>query len=116
MQQVTQQLHLPADTAKTAAEVLLDGTLACPLGGQCVYRTTPEGIGYWTSTAIEGGRRPGLLRAQVPEGYRAPPLSWFRGMQLDAGLSDSSISAHLELDMQWPTATKPNEPPTPGGS
>ena len=112
MHQVAQQLHIPGDAAKTAAEVLLDAKLVCPLGGQYAYRQTPEGIGFWTSTALEGNSRPSLLRPQVPEGYRAPPLNWFRGLKLDAALSDSALAAHIELDMQWPPA-KGNARPTP---
>jgi hypothetical protein len=102
LHQVTEQFHVPTDMAKTAAELLLDAKLICPLGGQYVYRPMPEGVGYWTSTALEGTRRPGLLRPQVPEGYLAPPLNWFRGLNLDAALTDGSLSAHIELDMQWP--------------
>jgi hypothetical protein len=104
MHQITQQLHIPGDAAKEAAEVLLDAKLICPLGGQYVYRQTPEGIGFWTSTALEGTSRRSLLRPQVPEGYQAPPLNWFRGLKLDAALTDSALAAHVELDMQWPPA------------
>ena len=104
MHQMTEQLHLPADTAKAAAEAMLDAKLVCPLDGQYVFRTTPDGAGYWTSTAIEGTRRPGLLHPQSPEGYLAPPLNWFRGMELDAAIADGAVSAHVELDMQWPSA------------
>ena len=113
LHQVTEQLHVPADMAKTAAEMLLDAKLICPLGGQYVYRPMPEGVGYWTSTALEGTRRPGLLRVQAPEGYLAPPLNWFRGLSLDAALADSSLAAHIELDMQWP-AKRPGEAPKTG--
>jgi len=106
MHQIAQQLHIPGDAAKTAAEVLLDAKLVCPLGGQYVYRQTPEGIGFWTSTALEGAPRGSLLRPQSPEGYQAPPLNWFRGLKLDATLTDSAVAAHAELDMQWPAAPK----------
>lgn len=106
MHQITQQLHIPGDAAKSAAEVLLDARPICPLGGQYVYRQTPEGIGVWTSTAIEGTSRGSLLRPQAPEGYVAPPLNWFRGLKLDATLADSTVAAHAELDMQWPSPAK----------
>jgi hypothetical protein len=108
MQQIAQQLHIPGDAAKTAAEVLLDAKLVCPLGGQYVYRQPPGGVAFWTSTALEGTGRRSLLAAQVPEGYQAPPLNWFRGLDLDVALSDNALAAHIQLDMQWP-AKKPDD-------
>jgi hypothetical protein len=63
-------------------------------------------VGHWTSTALEGTRRPGLLRAQAPEGYLAPPLNWFRGLDLDAALTDNSLAAHIRLDIEWPVPEK----------
>ncbi len=107
--QIVEQLHIPGDAARTAAEVLLNAKLVCPLGGQYVYRQTPEGIGYWTSTALEGTRRQSLLTPQVPEGYQAPPLNWFRGLDLDAAVTDTALEAHIQLDMQWPK-TPPDAP------
>jgi hypothetical protein len=72
------------------------------LGGQYVYRQTPEGTGSWTSTALEGSRRPSLLAPQVPDGFQAPPLNWFRGLDLQAAVTDDALDALIQLDMQWP--------------
>jgi len=102
MHQMTQQLHIPAGDARTAAEVILDAKLVCPLGGEYVFREGGEGAGHWTSTALEGTRRRGLLSLQAPEGYLAPPLTWFRGLELEAALGQNALSAHIQLDMQWP--------------
>jgi hypothetical protein len=44
----------------------------------------------------------GFLRVHAPEGYQAPPLSWFRGLDLDATMTEKSISAHAEIIMQMP--------------
>ena len=98
---VTQQFHVAGPEAKAAAEVLLNAQLICPLGGQYFYRTTPDGAGYWTSTAIEAERNAeGGIR--MPEGYRAPPLEWFRGLNMDATLEPTVLQGHVEVDMQWP--------------
>jgi hypothetical protein len=43
-----------------------------------------------------------LVRVHAPQGYQAPPLSWFRGLTLDATMTDKSISAHADVIMQMP--------------
>ena len=65
MQQVSQQFHIPGNAAKDTAEHLLDARLVDPLGGQYVYRQTPAGAAYWTSTDVSLGRE------GPPEGYWA---------------------------------------------
>jgi hypothetical protein len=103
MHQIVQQLRVPGEAARTAAECLLNAKLVCPLGGKYVYNQSPKEIGFWTSTALEGTRRLSLLSApKVPEGYQAPPLNWFRGMELDAAVTDGTVEAHLQLDAHWP--------------
>jgi hypothetical protein len=78
--------------------LLLDARLVCPLGGQYVYRRTPEGAGYWTTTALDAAAEPGA----VPPGFHAPPLDWFRGLSGDAVLSADKVSVHAEVEMQLP--------------
>jgi hypothetical protein len=36
----------------------------------------------------------------------APPLSWFRGLDLDASWIENVVSAHADLVMQLPVAGK----------
>ena len=43
---------------------------------------------------------------QAPPGYVAPPLSWFRGVDLDAAWIENQLTAHAELIMQLPPAAK----------
>ena len=99
MHQVCQQFHIPGNAAKDTAEHLLDARLVDPLGGQYVYRQTPAGAASWTSTDLSLGRE------GLPEGYWAPPLNWFRGLDLDAVLDPDVLSAHAEIDMQTPGKT-----------
>lgn len=106
MHALVEQLHVPIEQARTAAETLLDAQLVCPLGGQYVFRTTAAGIGYWTSTALAEGQPAGLLRTEAPPGYQTPPLNWFRGLDLDALLTPSALSLHAEMLMQKPAARK----------
>jgi hypothetical protein len=101
---------MPVKDCKEAAELLLGAKLVCPLGGQYVLRDprpssmvpgTPPG-GGWTSSAMEKLPSPAGGRVTAPPGYVAPPLSWFRGLDLDATLDGDTVAAHAEILMQMP--------------
>ncbi len=126
-----QQLHVPPAACKETAEFLLDAKLICPLGGKYVLREGGGEPSHWTSTALESekGTGPigrngpsgashqldlspfptgriepgGFLKIRAPQGYLSPPLSWFRGLDLDATMTEKTISAHAEVIMQMPT-------------
>jgi len=103
MHALDQQLHVPPAACREAAEFLMDAKLTCPLGGQYVLRETPGGPPRWTSTMLE--KRPaanGALAAHAPEGYQSPPLNWFRGLDLEATMTEKTISAHADIIMQMP--------------
>lgn len=112
MESLNQQLHVPGDHCKEAAELLLGVKLVCPLGGRFDYVQTPGGVGYWTSTALaEGsasvaGSGGALFTARAPEGYLAPPMNWFRGLDMDVLLEPDTLVAHAEIVMQKPAATR----------
>ena len=44
----------------------------------------------------------GALAAHAPEGYQSPPLNWFRGLDLEATMTEKTISAHADIIMQLP--------------
>jgi len=91
-----QQLRVPAAQCRQAAETLLDAQLICPLDGEYVLRETPGSPPRWTSTALT------LEGEQAARAFVAPPLSWFRGLTLDAEMTEKSVSAHAEVLMQGP--------------
>jgi hypothetical protein len=97
-----QQLHVPPKDCRQVAEELLVAKLICPLGGQYVLKEDGERGGWWTSTALAGSRGGFPLTAQAPSGYQAPPLSWFRGLKLEATMTEEVFSAHAEVVMQLP--------------
>jgi hypothetical protein len=99
---INQQLHVPVKECREAAEFLLAAKLVCPLGGQYVLREAPEAGSFWTSTKLEEVRTEGGLVPQAPQGYVAPPLNWFRGLDLHASLIDTLLAAHAEVVMQLP--------------
>lgn len=92
-----QQLRIPAPYCRDAAELLLDATLHCPLGGEYVFHE--EGDGYWTSTALKTGRT--AFDVELPPDYVSPPLNWFRGLSLEAVLVENALSAHLVVEMAY---------------
>ena len=100
--QLAQQLRIPGEACMDAAELLLDAKLVCPLGGEYAWTANPDGSGYWTSTALVDRPTGGLLTTQAPEGFVAPPLSWFRGLDLDVKMTPEALSVHAELIMQMP--------------
>jgi hypothetical protein len=111
LHQIEQQLHVPAADAKTTAELLLGATLVCPLGGEHVFRPPPQGNG-WTSTALAAAPSGGPSAPQPPAGYQAPPLNWFRGLELEAIVEPDAAAIHAEILMQTPS--KPgSESPKP---
>ena len=101
MQALEQQLHISAADCQQAAEHLLDGKLICPLGGKYVLQKDQGGFERWTSTAVDKTPRvEGLLAASAPQGFVAPPWNWFRGLKLDAALTEKNIDLHAEVLME----------------
>jgi hypothetical protein len=97
-----QQLRVPAVACRDTAETLFDAKMICPLGGQYVLRTSPGGEARWTSTTLQPADRGGFVKVHAPPGYLSPPLNWFRGLDLEATMTEKSISAHAEVMMQMP--------------
>jgi len=102
MHDLDEQLHVPGDDCKDAAELLLDAKLVCPLGGQYVFQEISEGAGFWTSTALGDQPTGGLFTTEAPEGFLAPPLSWFRGLDAHLTATPEALSIHADLVMQMP--------------
>jgi hypothetical protein len=102
MHALNQQLHIPTSDCREAAEFLLAAKLVCPLRGQYVVREAPGSPSYWTSTKLEEFQPQGGMMPTAPQGYIAPPLSWFRGLDLHASLVGHQLAAHAEVDMQLP--------------
>lgn len=102
LHQLDQQLRVPPAACREAAEFLLDAKLICPLGGTYVFQNPDKGEGRWTSTALGPADRGAAQKVRAPEGYLSPPLNWFRGLQLDATMSEKTVSAHAEILMQMP--------------
>ncbi|MCC6124771.1 MAG: hypothetical protein IT426_07415 [Pirellulales bacterium] len=122
LQALDQQLHVPPPSCKEAAEFLLDAKLKCPLGGEYVYKSlsplpsplspqsegegpgvNPDNFGRWTSTALENQSAGGsFLHPAAPPDFQAPPLNWFRGLDLEAVINEKNLSAHAAIIMQLP--------------
>lgn len=102
MHQLNQQLGVPVAECRDAAEDLLDARLICPLGGEYALKEAGSGMQWWASSAITGSRRSGLLPEPAPEGFVAPPLSWFRGLSAEMQILPETLNIHAEVLMQQP--------------
>jgi len=91
---LNQQFHVPPKACLEAAEFVLAAKLVCPLGGKYVLRDVEGGLSRWTTTGLEKSPPPSGLFPQAPAGYVAPPLNWFRGLDLDAAWIENVVSAH----------------------
>ena len=99
------QFHINGQECKNVAEQLLGAELVCPLGGQYVYQPYGDptyGMGRWHATALENVQNASPISAQVPAGFLAPPLNWFRGGKFDTLVSPDAVLLHAELDMLLP--------------
>ncbi len=102
MQSLNQQLHIPEKDCREAAEFLLAAKLVCPLGGDYILRDVPDGASRWTAVKLEESAGRAGMFAPAPAGYVAPPLNWFRGLDLHASLVGTLLSAHAGVIMQMP--------------
>ncbi|HMP71129.1 MAG TPA: hypothetical protein PKA76_17405, partial [Pirellulaceae bacterium] len=95
MHMLAQQFNIPAEACLEAAENILDVKLVCPLDGRFEFVDTASGRQLWRSNAW-----PEFGNPQVPEEFQAPPLSWFRGMSLDAYMQQSQFVLHGYVDLE----------------
>jgi hypothetical protein len=100
---LSQQLRIPPDESRTVAQHLLGTSLVCTLGGAYELRDD-GGVPRWVSTAwpVEG---------QLPAGYQAPLLEWFRGASIDFTRREQELILHAEIDMQRKERDPPVELP-----
>ena len=90
---LSQQLGVPREQALEVAENLLDAELVCTLGGQYRLTQTPAQLALWRSD-----RWPDA--AAAADEYRAPLLTWFRGLDADLTMQRDMLVLHATLDMQ----------------
>lgn len=87
---LTQQLAVPRGRSLDMAERLLDAKLLCSLNGE--FKQNSQ-TGSWSSTAWP-------MDGQVPAGYEAPLLAWFRGLDASLTKQGDQVVVHAQLDMQ----------------
>jgi len=98
MNRLTEQLHVPRPQARKVAERLVDARFVCTLGGDYELTAVNDELALWTSTAVVPKNR--FLLAAVPADCEFPLLQWFRGLRAELAVTEGSISAHAEIDMQ----------------
>ena len=102
---LNQQLHVPPAACRETAEKLLGREDDLPLGRQIRLAASRR----WTGSSGPRRRcnrfrhRRRTSEGPCPQGYLSPPLNWFRGLDLDATMTEKTVSAHAEVIMQTPT-------------
>ncbi len=102
MHQLNQQLGVPLPECLDVAEDLLNAELVCPLGGEYGLEQSAGGLTWWTSPALTGAQSRGLTPPPAPEGFLAPPLNWFRGLDADVQILPDTLNLHAEVLMATP--------------
>lgn len=91
---LSQHYGVPTESALAEAEKLVDGKLACPLGGEYKVVNLRDGGSWWASSAWQPADSPPAAE------FQAPILQWFRG--LEAGLIKSEdrlmIRGYVEIE------------------
>ncbi len=96
---IVDQFGISPENARGIAESLLDVQLVCSLGGEYQLLDLP-GRAIWVSTGW-----PDFAAPQVPQDYRAPVLSWFRGLELEISQRGSQFAVHGMLDIERSKST-----------
>ncbi len=94
LQAMSQQLRVPRAEALQTTQDLLNAKLVCSLEGMYELVDRGDGQPAWRSTKWPVAGQP------VPEDYKAPPLEWFRGLDLDLTKYGDRMVMHAEVDMQ----------------
>ncbi len=102
LHEVEQQLHVPGEDCRQAAELLLDARLACPLRGEYAFRQSRQGAKRWIATALVNAEGRVRDTGDVPDGFQTAPLDWLRGLSLQAVLNPREAHLRAEVLMQVP--------------
>jgi hypothetical protein len=102
-QALNQQLRVQPAACRKTAERLLDANTTCPLGGKYeLVEAVGGNAAYWTTTALQTTSATTIADTKIhaPAGYQAAPLRWFRGLALDAAMTQETITVHADVLMQ----------------
>jgi hypothetical protein len=103
---IHQQLGVPQDEARSAAERVLDVELICALGGEYGLYEDDHGNTYWGST-----HWPNLMDESADQGEFASPLmAWFRGLHAEVALLPDRVSGLATLEVERLDAERPRLP------
>ena len=108
LDEVHQQLRIPADECLDVTQRLLDVKLQCPLGGtfECIDASSSGAIagqtGWWQSTAWSEAVLDANGKPTAPPNYTAPWIGWFRGgrAHLTQGEASLALVGQVDLEMQ----------------
>jgi len=114
LHQLAEQFRLDPQQVIPHAHWLVGSELICPLGGTYKSYEASGGMAFWSSSALPAGPVK-ISDAEPPSGFTAPPLNWFRGLNLSARLGPEAAAIHGVVLMEVLEAqAKPETPERPG--
>jgi hypothetical protein len=122
LQSLVEQLHLPPSECLAAAELIWDGKIVSPLGGNYELARDRAGRTTWVVVKSDpaGGQDGAALNVngtgKTPADYVFPALNWLRGIDVDLQMQQTTLALHAEIDMPAQTRTPfqlPKLPATP---
>ena len=93
---LAEQLHVPRASCMEIAELLLDARLVSPIGGHYELRRTRGGLAEWV---VVRPRPKDDVEGQRADDYQFPAVTWLRGLEAEARLTDNQLVAHVEAVM-----------------
>ena len=98
LQVLTEQLHVEPKEALQEAKAILGAEPVCRLGGQYQLTQDDRGFGAWQSSAW---KHPSYHSIQkIPADYTFPMLTGFHQLKLDFNIDRTTLSTHLDLELE----------------
>jgi hypothetical protein len=94
------ELHVAGADCPDVAERVLAAKPSCPLRGRwrCLLKEFGPGPVHW-QTAMWPQDAHGA-ESHIPADYRFPFLDWLRGLDLEFSIDRTTLSTHIELELQ----------------
>ncbi len=95
---LTQQLRVPVADAKAASMKVMNGRVACALGGELKHEVGTGTFARWRSSAFP---ETSLKHVNaIPANYRNRVLEWCHGLDLEFTLVGQTLQVRAELELQ----------------
>lgn len=98
LNELTQQLRVPVGETQTASLRVMNGRLACSLGGELKHEVGTGTFARWRSSAFPETSLKNVNA--IPDNYRNRLLEWWHGLELEFTLEGQTLQVRAELELQ----------------